>query len=83
MYINKNIAMSDMGFIFNPGTGDSFTTNHVGMFIIDLMKQNKSREEITKALVGDFKIDQASAEKDLSDFILMLENYQLIVRDHE
>ena len=44
MQINKNIAISDSGFVFNPSTGDSFSTNQVGLEIIRLLKENKSKE---------------------------------------
>jgi len=83
MYVNKNLAMSDTGFIFNPATGDSFTTNQVGMFIIDLLKQKKSNEEIIHELIAEFKIDKASADKDFSDFVMMLKSYQLIIDNND
>jgi hypothetical protein len=83
MYINKNLAISDTGFIFNPATGDSFTTNQVGMFIIDLLKQKKSKDDIISDLVKKFTIEKASADKDLSDFMIMLKSYQLIIEEND
>ena len=41
MKMRKNIAVSDSGFIFNPGTGDSFSTNPIGMEIISMIKEEK------------------------------------------
>jgi hypothetical protein len=46
MNINKNIAISDSGFIFNPSSGDSFSTNQVGLEIIRLLKEGKKKEDI-------------------------------------
>lgn len=83
MQINKNIAISDSGFIFNPSTGDSFSTNQVGMEIIRLLKENKSKEELIQEVVSKFNVDAATVEKDLADFSLMLNNYQLTVNSHE
>ena len=77
MQINKNIAISDSGFIFNPSTGDSFSTNQVGMEIIRLLKENKSKEELILEVVSKFNVDASTVEKDLADFSLMLNNYQL------
>ena len=42
MRVRKNIATSDEGFVFNPATGDSFSTNSIGAEIIRLMKGEKS-----------------------------------------
>jgi hypothetical protein len=83
MQINKNIAISDSGFIFNPSTGDSFSTNQVGMEIIRLLKENKSKEELILEVVSKFNVDASTVEKDLADFSLMLNNYQLTVNSHE
>jgi hypothetical protein len=78
MQINKNIAISDSGFVFNPSTGDSFSTNQVGLEIIRLLKENKSKEELIKELVGIFSIDESTLEKDLGDFFMMLNSYQIL-----
>lgn len=82
MQINKNIAISDSGFIFNPSTGDSFSTNQVGMEMIRLLKENKTKEEVIDGVVEKFNVDKATVEKDFADFSLMLNNYQLVV-NHE
>ncbi|OYU96064.1 MAG: HPr-rel-A system PqqD family protein [Bacteroidetes bacterium B1(2017)] len=82
MQLNKNIAVSENGFIFNPVSGDSFSTNPIGQEIIRLMKDQKDRKEITKILADKYAADDATIEKDLSDFFQMLLSYQLI-NDHE
>lgn len=79
MKINKNIAISDSGFIFNPSTGDSFSVNQVGQDIIRLLKENKSKEEVITEISGMYHVDPATIEKDLADFALMLNNFQLTV----
>jgi hypothetical protein len=81
MQINKNIAISDSGFVFNPSTGDSFSTNQVGLEIIRLLKENKSKEELIKELVLKFSTDESTLEKDLGDFFMMLNSYQILVNN--
>ncbi|NBR16265.1 MAG: PqqD family protein [Flavobacteriales bacterium] len=78
MKINKNIAISESGFIFNPSNGDSFSTNAVGSEIIRHLKDGSSKEEIISELTKTFQIDASTLEKDLGDFFLMLQNYQLL-----
>ncbi|MEI6059246.1 MAG: PqqD family protein [Bacteroidota bacterium] len=68
MKIKKNIASSEEGFIFNPGTGDSFSTNTIGAEIILLLKEEKSQPEIIHAICAKYDVDQSQFEKDLDDF---------------
>ena len=82
MQLNRNIAVSETGFIFNPSTGDSFSANPVGQDVIRLLKEGKNREEISKAVQEKYAIDAASVDKDMDDFLMMLRNYQLLT-DHE
>jgi hypothetical protein len=82
MKLNKNIAVSDTGFIFNPLSGDSFSTNPIGQEIIRLMKEQKSKGEIIKALAQKYNAEESTLEKDLEDFFQMLLSYQL-TQDHD
>lgn len=78
MQLNRNIAVSETGFIFNPSSGDSFSVNPVGQDVIRLLKEGKTREEITRTLLEKYAIDAASVDKDMDDFLVMLRNYQLL-----
>jgi len=68
MKLRKNIATSEEGFVFNPGTGDSFSTNPIGAEIIGLMKLDKTPPEIIAAICEKFDVDPKQFEKDLDDF---------------
>ncbi|MBU3663357.1 MAG: PqqD family protein [Bacteroidetes bacterium] len=82
MKLNKNIAVSDTGFIFNPLSGDSFSTNPIGQEIIRLMKEQKPKGDIVKALGQKYNAEESTLEKDLEDFFQMLLSYQLM-QDNE
>ncbi|MBX7224719.1 MAG: PqqD family protein [Chitinophagales bacterium] len=79
MEINKNIAISDSGFIFNPTSGDSFSTNHIGMKVIHFLKEGQTPDHIITSITEEFDVEAQVVEKDLQDFFQMLENYQLII----
>lgn len=68
MKLKKNIATSAEGFIFNPGTGDSFSTNPIGAEILSLLKEDKTLPEIMDAICSKYDVDQSQFEKDLDDF---------------
>jgi Coenzyme PQQ synthesis protein D (PqqD) len=75
--IKSNIAVSDTGFVFNPGTGDSYSINPIGVEIIRWMKAAQSEAEIINKLVEQYDTDNQTVEKDLYDFYNMLLQNQL------
>jgi len=78
MNINKNIAVSDSGFVFNPTTGESYSVNPIGVEIIEMLKQEKSIDEINQVLISRYNADIVTIDKDVSDFIILLKLYSLI-----
>jgi hypothetical protein len=68
MKLKKNIATNEEGFIFNPGTGDSFSTNPIGTEIIALLKDLKSHQEIIAIICSRYDVDKSQFERDLDDF---------------
>ena len=78
MKLKKNIAISESGFIFNPEIGTSFTTNSLGVAILKQLKTKTSTEEIIASVVENYEIDAITCEKDLDDFLRMLDQYNLI-----
>jgi hypothetical protein len=78
MKLKKNIATSEEGFIFNPSTGDSFSTNPIGIEIISLLKEEKSLTEIIKIICAKYDVDQSQLEFDLDDFTSQLKDYTIL-----
>lgn len=77
MQIKKNIAISDTGFVFDPGNGDSFSVNPIGLEILKSLKDGKSDNEIKKMMISKYQVDDDSVEKDFYDFTKMLETLKL------
>jgi hypothetical protein len=78
MKLKKNIAMSEAGLIFNPGTGDSFSVNNTGSEILAMLKDNKSQLDIIGDISSGYSVDPKQIEKDLEDFISQLNDYNLL-----
>ncbi len=78
MKLIQDLAISDTGFIFNPLTGESFSLNETGLYIIQLIKKGLDFQEILENLVNEFDVDPVDAEKDLQDFIEMLRMNNLL-----
>ena len=69
MKVRKNVAISENGFIFNPLTGDSFSVNETGIFILQKLKEEETEETILQNLMYKYELDIHTAEKDLNNFL--------------
>jgi hypothetical protein len=78
MKLKKNIAISESGFVFNPETGTSFTTNSLGVAILKQLKTKTSTEGIIASIIKNYEIDETTCEKDLEDFLRILSQFNLI-----
>ena len=78
MRLKKNIATSEEGFIFNPGTGDSFSTNEIGTDIISLLKDEETHQIIIDTICSKYDVDQNQFEKDLDDYLSQLKDYTIL-----
>lgn len=57
------------------------TANELGAFICTKLKEDKSEDEILKAILEDYDIDEDSARRDLSGFLQYLKNLNLLETD--
>jgi len=78
MKLKKNIATSEEGFIFNPATGDSFSTNPIGTDILTLLKDEIAVTTIIKTICSKYEVNEIQFEKDLDDFISQLKDYNVL-----
>ena len=83
MKIKKNIAISDSGYLFNPGTGESFVVNPIGKEILELMKENKDFKKISSHILERFNITAATFEKDYYDYMNTLRKNQLVEENEQ
>jgi hypothetical protein len=78
MILKKNIATSDSGFIFNPSTGDSYSSNPIGSEILQLLKQGKTINEIKHLILEKYDVEKSQLELDWDDFKSQLKEANLI-----
>ncbi|RPA69509.1 PqqD family protein [Cyclobacteriaceae bacterium YHN15] len=75
--IKKNIAISDSGFVFDPGTGDSYSLNPTGLEIVQMIKSGKSFEEIFQDFATKYEVEEEAFEKYYYDFTTTLKQLRL------
>jgi hypothetical protein len=81
MKLQKNIAISESGFLFNPGNGDSFSLNDIGLDVLTLLQKDKNRQEIVSFVTSKYEVDASDFEKDLEDFRMQLRDAQLLIHE--
>lgn len=83
MKILKNIAISDAGLVFNPDSGEFFSTNPIGMEIINMIREGKSDKAISESILERYTAEPSIFENDLQDFIGILRHYNLLEKNEE
>ncbi len=81
MKLQKNIAISESGFVFNPGSGESFILNGTGKNILKLLRDNKMFDEIIELMLAEYEVDRNILEKSILDFISVLKSYGLLEKE--
>jgi hypothetical protein len=76
--IKKNIATNEFGFVFNPATGDSYSSNPIAAEIIQWMKAGLSLNEIKKTVLDTYEVDKMTVEKDVDEFVVSLKENNLL-----
>ncbi len=78
MYLKKNIATSESGFIFNPTTGDSYSANPIAATILLKIKEGLSDESIKDYIKENYDVTTSQIEKDWDDFTNQLKAANLL-----
>lgn len=68
----KDLAVSETGFVFDPHTGATFTTNACGVVILRGLQEGKSRPELIARLEAGFDVAESDLHRDLDEFIQIL-----------
>ena len=74
----KTLAISDSGFIFDPSTGQTYTTNETGLDIFRMLKEEKSLQDILQFIGTEYDIEDDTALRDVTQFLSQLKTYRLI-----
>ena len=81
MIINKKIAVSETGFVFNPTTGDSYSMNPIASEILEMLKKDMSEEDIKKSLFDKYDVSKSVLNKSYDEFIDTLKKLNIIEED--
>lgn len=77
MQVISELLLDENNMAFHPMMGNSYQLNTVAKEIINLLKQEKTKDEILEDLSYCYNISQDELFIDLSDFISKLKIYGL------
>ena len=83
MKLKRNIAISESGFVFDPTAGESYSLNEQGIEIINMLRENKTNEEIASYMTDNYEVEAGDFEKYYFDFIGMLKQFKLVEDERE
>ncbi|HOA28704.1 MAG: PqqD family protein [Candidatus Cloacimonetes bacterium] len=73
-----NLAMNDNGFVFDPNSGYSYTSNETGIYIMKLLAAGKNKDEIREQIMAEYEVNEDSFASDYEHYMLMLEALGLV-----
>ena len=69
----ENILLNDRGIALNPATGETFRLIGPALHLVRLLQQGAPTPALLDYLLETYDIDRATAQRDLDNFIAMLE----------
>lgn len=76
--VAENIAISETGFMFLPGSGETFTSNEIGKTIIQMLQKGESQQKIIEMITNEYDVEPNTFEKDFTDFVNQLTQFNLV-----
>lgn len=76
--LKENIVLTDTGFVFDPDTGDSFSTNPIGKELLEKLKASMDLDEITGKITEKYDVEAIQFQRYFDDFVMMLRHFNLI-----
>jgi Coenzyme PQQ synthesis protein D (PqqD) len=70
----QSLAIAQSGFVFDPRTGSSFSTNPVSSLILRRLQERTSPLEIVRELVRETGAEERAVRADLDSFLGELAN---------
>lgn len=72
------IVFHDDGFLFDPGSGESYVANPTAVTILRGLQEGRGEAALVADLTSKYSVDQEEARRDVTDFLSRLKNFQLV-----
>jgi len=79
----KDLAVNDSGFVFDPYSGATFSTNAAGLKILAALKDGEPRANIATMLRDTFEVIEGEndIDRDIDEFVQLLKRNYVVDSD--
>lgn len=78
------LAVSPTGFIFDPGSGATFSANPTAQVLLEGVRAGQGLAELTATLAARFAVPaDADLQRDVLEFVRVLQEQRLVEREFE
>jgi len=78
MKVNKNIAVSESGFLFDSMSGDSFSLNPIAAEILELIREQKSLDDVKQMLLNKYDVTPTLLDKTIDEYVFTLKKLNIV-----
>ncbi len=78
MKVNKNIAVSESGFLFDSMSGDSFSLNPIAAEILELIREQKSLDDVKQILLNKYEVTPTLLDKTIDEYVFTLKKLNIV-----
>jgi hypothetical protein len=71
----QHLAISESGFVFDPGTGQSFNVNETGVELLRLFQQESNIDAIVDKQQKKYNANSLEIQRDILEFASRLNRY--------
>lgn len=71
--------VADETVILEPNTGEYYTLNAIGTFMIELFQQGKSKADVITSVLENYQVDQAEVTEDVETLVAQMLKQGLLI----
>ena len=80
--MHENLALSENGFLFDTRTGNTYSLNRTGTFLLRRLIDGTARNELEACLIEGFDVEPEAASHDVEQFLFLLRDLKIIGQNH-
>ncbi len=77
-FFHSEFTLSESGFLFDHGTGLTYTLNETGRFIFQKIQDGSHANNLVELVTSEFEVAEDIARKDVDDFFRQLKEARII-----
>jgi hypothetical protein len=81
--IKDHVAVSETGIIFDTRSGESYSLNELGIFILGELRKDLEMKMIVSQIIDKYLVDEDALKRDMDEFISYMMQNDLLEKFEE